>query len=109
MQVKITKRMVKEINERLKNTYYFDSADFLKLPFTDYRRYVDSFRDIEDSEFDYDINGHLVVKFIRVNYKDDMYAMPAYITMSTLREAFHNAKDNSIEEFFKSLDKMLEI
>lgn len=101
--------MTKEINERFKTAYYFDSADFLKVPFEDYRRSVDTFRDIEDSEFDYDDDGYLVVKCIRVNYKDDMYAMPAYITMSTLREAFHNAENNSMDEFFKSLSRLLEI
>lgn len=107
MKVKVTKKMVSELNKALKakkeggeytsiNKFYFET----RAPYF--------YESLYDYNCDCDNNGNVIIKYIKVTYNDDCYAMPGSLSTSELRDAYYNS-DKTYDDFLRCVFEKVEI
>ena len=102
MKVKVTKTMLKELRKYIDTKY---QLTFEKMKADNYRVYVDY--DLLENEEDYDITDG-TFKVIKVNYPEEYYAMPRYLTSRDLRSAYKQS-DKTYDGFMKAVESVIEI
>lgn len=93
MKVKVTKKMVSELNKALKK---MEATSISKFEFKkiDYNMGGMLIGNVDDNDLDFDDTGRYIYKTIKVSYKDECYAYDRYMTSKNLIDIFRrNYKD----------------
>ena len=103
MKIMISKTMVKALNAAAKKQNKPVYFNYCECGLLEYRRYVNAFNSISG----HDITRNNKIKYIRVSYPDNYYAMDNYITFNDLNRAF--IPDDTIETFTNRIVEQYEI
>ena len=104
MQVKVSKTMVKFLNNNLLKSKGY-KAVFNEMTTDQYSLSVSY--DIMENENDYNYNTGKM-KSIKILYPDDYYAVPRYLTTNDLVKIFKNS-DKTVSGFLNQLWNEIEI
>lgn len=104
MQVKVSKVMVKFLNDNLLKSKGY-KAVFNEITTDQYSLYVSY--DIMDHENDYNYNT-AKMKSIKILYPDNYYAVPRFLTTNDLVKIFKNS-DKTVQGFLNELWNEIEI
>lgn len=105
MLVKVTTPMYKILRSHIQESFPGYSITIEKFNPDTYARYVDA--DIYRNEVDYSPKtGKFSV--LRVQYPDEYYAMPSYITTRDLARLF-SSSDKTWNGFLRQIDREIEI
>lgn len=104
MLVKVTKKMVKELNNALKDKPV--TFDYREADVTSYRFYVNSdvFQAYDYGDFDFNKN---VFKFIACIFPEEYYAMNRYLTTYDLNKLFCSGM--TFDDFAKAVFDAVEV
>ena len=104
MQVKVTKKMVQELNKAAITDYCIDFFQLLEMSPEQYEHYfIDN---LLDHENDYDASKN-VMKVIEVVYKPEMYSIPQYLTTNDLIREYHPG--DTLQKYIRRVINAVEI
>lgn len=110
MRLKCTKVLASTINKWRKELR-IESAQLVTMPIERYRMEVDydvfSAEDYGDT--DYDDEGRMIVKAIRIDYPCEYYATPRYLTTKELVTEWRRMNGRTMDDLKRIIKNIVEI